>query len=458
VKKGAKIALGALGIVIMSLVTVIVVVLVLKGQTFEVRFVTNGGSEVLTQEIKRGENAAKPINPTKEGYTFDGWYLDGEKYYFDEPVSKDMVLEARWVKKETGVKVTVTFDTQGAGTIEKIETSKGEKIEKPADPVKDGYRFIGWTLNNNSFDFDNPIMNDIKLVAQWEKIVIVTVKFDTKGGSDVSSVTLEKGEKVTRPKDPTRSGYTFTGWTLNGKAYDFNSKVTGDITLVATWKETVKENYTVSFNTDGGNDITSQTVLEGEKATKPTDPVKEGYKFNGWTLNGKTYDFNSKVTKNITLVATWEQLKYTVTFKSNGQTLSTQTIVHGATATKPADPTREGYKFLGWMRNGVAFSFDTKVTGNVILEAAWELIPVPDVYTVKHEFFPNDVTKAEAKIYVYKNGVLIVPSQLLNQKGEVLGNYQNSIGAVRVNSAQYFGATAIKVKLSDNTIVDATRV
>lgn len=367
-------------------------------------------------------------------------------------------MTARWVKKETSVKVTVTFDTQGAGTIENIETSKGETIQKPLDPVKEGYRFLGWMLNNNTFDFDNPIMNDIKLVAKWEKIIKVTVKFDTKGGSSIKDQVVEKGTKVVKPANPTRKGYTFIGWSLNGKSYDFNSKVNGDITLVATWKETVKENYTVSFNTEGGNDITSQTVLEGEKATKPTDPVKEGYKFNGWTLNGKTYDFNSKVTKNITLVATWEQLKYTVTFKSNGQTLSTQTIAHGATATKPADPTREGYKFLGWMRNGVAFSFDTKVTGNVILEAAWELIPVPDVYTVKLELINGETNIPERKAIVYKNGVAITVSQVLNQNGEVLGKHINSLGAVRVNKALYDAATAIKVKLSDGTIVDASKI
>ena len=457
-KKGAKIALGVIGIIIVSLVTVIIALSFMKTKTFVVNFVTNGGSEIVSQEVKNGENAAKPVNPTKDGYTFEGWYLNGEKYYFDKPVSEDMTLEARWVKKETSVKVTVTFDTQGAGTIEKIETSKGETIKKPTDPVKEGYRFLGWMLNNNTFDFDNPIMNDIKLVAKWEKIIKVTVKFDTKGGSSIKDQVVEKGTKVVKPANPTKTGYTFIGWSLNGKSYDFNSKVNGDITLVATWKETVKENYTVSFNTDGGNDITSQTVLEGEKATKPTDPVKEGYKFNGWTLNGKTYDFNSKVTKNITLVATWEQLKYTVTFKSNGQTLSTQTIAHGATATKPADPTREGYNFLGWMRNGVAFSFDTKVTGNVILEAAWELIPVPDVYTVKLELINNETNIPERKAVVYKNGVVITVSQVLNQNGEVLGKHINSLGAVRVNKALYDAATAIKVKLSDGTIVDASKI
>jgi len=137
-----------------------------------------------------------------------------------------------------------------------------------------------------------------------------TVTFDSNGGSSVDKQTVESGKKAAKPANPTKDGYTFIEWTLNGKTYDFNNTVTSNITLVATWKkvETKPEvvKYTVTFNSNGGSAISSQTVVSGVKAVKPANPTKDGYTFVEWTLNGKTYDFNTAVTSNITLVASWK--------------------------------------------------------------------------------------------------------------------------------------------------------
>ena len=131
-------------------------------------------------------------------------------------------------------------------------------------------------------------------------------------------VNINKGNKVETIEEPKKEGYTFDGWYLGEEKYDFNKEVTSDLTLVAKWtKNNVQEEpetpvktktYIVKFNTDSESIINDLKVKKNDKVTKPSDPVKNGYKFLGWYLNGKIYNFDKKITKNITLVAKWEKL------------------------------------------------------------------------------------------------------------------------------------------------------
>ncbi len=142
------------------------------------------------------------------------------------------------------------------------------------------------------------------------------VTFDIDGKETV--VNVNKGDKVETIEEPKKEGYTFDGWYLGEEKYDFNKEVTSDLKLVAKWtKNNVQEEpetpvktktYIVKFNTDSESVINDLKVKKNDKVTKPSDPVKNGYKFLGWYLNGKLYNFDKKVTKNITLVAKWEKL------------------------------------------------------------------------------------------------------------------------------------------------------
>ena len=117
-------------------------------------------------------------------------------------------------------------------------------------------------------------------------------------------------EKVERPSDPEKEGYRFVGWYLNGKLYNFEEKVKGNITLEARWEKkekAEKENYKVEIEYEEGKK-TEVELTEG-KVVKPSDPEKEGYKFLGWYVNGKLYDFKEKVGSNITIKAKWEKEK-----------------------------------------------------------------------------------------------------------------------------------------------------
>ena len=218
--------------------------------------------------------------------------------------------------------------THEGKTIEELIVENNKNITLPVAPVKDGYIFKGWYVELEEFDFDEKISSDLTIVAKWEQeeknssqstkpsstsnVKKYTVKFDSNGGSSVASQTIEEGKRATKPTNPTKVGYTFNGWKLNGSDFNFNTAITKNITLVASWTEVIKNNYTVTFNSNGGSNVPNQTIEEGKKATKPSNPTREGYNFSVWLLNGNIYDFNSSVTQNITLVASWTQKTYTI--------------------------------------------------------------------------------------------------------------------------------------------------
>ena len=222
---------------------------------------------------------------------------------------------------------------------------------------------------------------------------VYTVTFDTDGGSAVDSQSVTEGETAAQPADPVREGYVFDGWFADAgreTAFDFSVPVYADLTVYAGWTESalpVIVDVTVTFDSAGGSPVATQTIRSGEKAIPPTNPVREGYTFRGWELDGVGYDFSEPVESNITLLAVWEEDKpdvtYTVTFQTNGgSAVSDQIVTEGNTPVRPADPTRDGYTFDGWFTDSglaIAFDFSKPVTGNNTVYARWKPISVQPV-------------------------------------------------------------------------------
>ena len=280
-----------------------------KVETYTIKFDSDGGSKVEDQQIKPNGLVNEPTKPTKEAFVFDGWYLNGVKYDFSTPVTKSITLKAKWSEDPNVKRYEVTFNSDGGNNVASQRIIANKTATEPAAPKKDGYTFLGWYLNDTKFNFNTPITKNTALKAKWKEVIKYTVTFNSNGGSNVASQQVVEGEKVTRPNDPTRSGFTFAGWTLAGNPYDFNKAVTGPIELIATWKE----NFTVTFDSNGGSSVQPQTVASGNKATKPADPQLASHKFMGWLLNGQPYDFNTPVTGSITLTASWEEIaNYTI--------------------------------------------------------------------------------------------------------------------------------------------------
>ena len=242
---------------------------------------------------------------------------------------------------------------------------------------------------------------DITLVAVWKKKAQYTVSFNTNGGNAISSVKVYEGNKVTKPTDPTRDGYTFVKWQLNGKDYDFSSKVTSDIKLVAVWEEITK--YTVTFDTNGGSTIDSVKVYENEVVSKPSNPTKDKHNFVKWQLNGNDYDFSSKVTGDITLIAVWEKTEYTVSFDTDGgSNIANQTVTKGETVTEPTNPTKEGFDFVKWQLDDKDYDFSSKVTDDITLKAIWEEV----VITCKIEEI-EDSQVGQVRVFVFRNEEIV---------------------------------------------------
>ncbi|MCL2045010.1 MAG: InlB B-repeat-containing protein [Oscillospiraceae bacterium] len=166
---------------------------------------------------------------------------------------------------------------------------------------------ISYSYKGNEGFFE---IEGIKVIEE-EVIVEHTVTFNSNGGSSVASQTVAAGGKATKPADPTKTDSTFGGWYSDSEltnAYDFNANVTANITLYAKW-DTTPTTFTVTFNSNGGSAVTSQTVATGGKVTKPTDPTKSGNTFAGWFSNAAlttAYNFDTAVTANLTLYAKWE--------------------------------------------------------------------------------------------------------------------------------------------------------
>jgi uncharacterized repeat protein (TIGR02543 family) len=283
-----------------------------------VTFDSSGGSAVGAQTVVKGGTATEPSPaPTRDGYTFDGWFLEnGSKYNFATPVTSDLKLCAHWSKGgEPVAAYTVTFDSAGGSAAESQKVGDGDMATEPNPaPTWDGYTFLGWfTEDGEAYNFSTPVTSDVVLYAKWQKSGDTkpahTVIFDSAGGSAVGALTVGDGEVATEPDAPTRDGWTFDGWFLeNGSKYDFATPVTSDLKLCAHWSkggEPVAA-YTVTFDSSGGSDVPSQTVAAGDKATRPVDPVLDGFTFQYWAdANGNEYSFDTPVTSDLTLYAVW---------------------------------------------------------------------------------------------------------------------------------------------------------
>ena len=280
---------------VVLIIACLVAYFIFANKKYTITFDSDGGSVVEKQIVKRGEKVNKPTDPTRDGYIFIEWDLGSSIYDFSAKVTRNLILKAVW-KEQEGGKVTyvVNFNTDGGNSVSNQIINKDGTITKPQDPVRDGYKFLGWYSNNVLFDFSTPVTTNLELVAKWEK---------AKDNSTPATTTTTK-------KNDTTSSTTKKTTT---KKNDTTNTTTTKKTTTTT---TEAKKYTVKFDSNGGSKVSSKEVTSGSKVSKPSNPTRTGYKFGGWTLNNKAYDFNSKVTSNITLVAKWTAKTYTVKVSS----------------------------------------------------------------------------------------------------------------------------------------------
>ena len=326
--------------------------------------------------------------PTKTGYTFAGWtsaeveVVNGK---FTMP-AKNVTLKAKWNVNKYTIK-WVNWDDSEVRT--DTEVAYGTELEAPANPTREAdaeytYTFAGWTPKIET------VTGDATYKAKYTKEAnSYTLTYDLDGGeweNDTTyTYTKKYNEEVEVKADPTKTGYTFAGWTsaevevVNGK-FTMPAK---NVTLKAKWNV---NKYTIKWvNWDDSEVRTDTEVAYGTELEAPANPTREAdaeytYTFAGWTPKIET------VTGDATYKATYtkEANTYTLTYDLDGGewTEATNEFPYEYKATVEVVktvPTREGYKFSGWRSEEVTIENDafTMPAKNVVLKAVWEANPTP---------------------------------------------------------------------------------
>ncbi|MDR1033856.1 MAG: InlB B-repeat-containing protein, partial [Bifidobacteriaceae bacterium] len=383
----------------------------------------NGGTPA-PQPVQVPYNTAtsQPTSPEKTGFALIAWYTSQDfttQYNFTSSVTQNITLFASWG-------YYVTFDTTGGSAVPQQSIVPNGKVARPANPTRSDYVFLDWYKDSSlkqlwNFETDE-ITAATTIYASWRQRARYFVAFDTDGGSAAPAtqtiVENTPAGRATRPANPTRDAYVFNGWlTPAGNIFDFNTPITGDVVLKASWTANSATKYAVSFTVDSGmsaSTFITQNVIQDRIAINPGSPVPNApatYQFAGWKVQGETdyYNFASPVTSALVLVASFTQLNQqgvtyrTVTFNTGTEDPPsfTVTVPDNTKIQRPPDPYRKGYTLKQWTQTGLGqfvFDFDHAITADTTIYAAWTFL-TGDTYTVTFDSnggtprFPQTVAK-----------------------------------------------------------------
>ena len=406
--------------------------------TYAVTLNTNGGTIADGKDVTGytyGVGATLPTDVTRTGYTFKGWY-DNENLT-GSPVTAIGGAETGnkeyWAKWEIN-QYTITFDTNGGSEIAPITQDYGTEITAPDNPTRKGYTFKGW---DKEIPKTMPAEN-MTVKAQWE-INQYTITFDTNGGSEIAPITQDYGTEITAPDNPTRKGYTFKGWDKEIP----ETMPADNITVKAQWGI---NQYTITFDTNGGSEIDSITQDYGTEITAPDNPTRKGYTFKGWDKEIP----ETMPAENITITARWKD-----TEKPTGE------IIIG---------TNKWNEFLNELTFGIFFKNTQEVTINAVDNSG--------VVFVSYLVTDKELSEAELNSLVFRayeepfcidpNGEYIVYVMLVDENINItylrsdritLDNIQPVISGIE-NGKTYCEAQTVTVdeKYVDTVTVNGTVV
>ncbi len=389
---------------------------------------TNGGTinNGNVTEYIYGVGATLPTadDMTYTGHTFKGWY-DNEGLTGDPVMAiggTEMGNKEYWAKWTIN-QYTITFDTDGGSEVAPITQDYGSAITAPAAPTREGYTFTGW---DKTIPATMPA-GDMTITAQWT-VNQYTITYDLDGGTAEGNPDTYTVETDTFTlKNPTRPGYTFTGWSGTGLTGEDNLTVTipkgstGNRSYTAHWS---LNTYSITYDLNGGTASGNPTSYTVESATITLNqPTKTGYTFTGWSGTDLTGEDNLTVTipagstGDRSYTAHWSLNTYSITYDLDGGTASGNpdfyTVESSTITLNP--PTRTGYTFIGWSGTDLSGSDNLTVTiptgsiGNRSYTAHWSLNTYsitydldggtafgnPDSYTVESAAITlNEPTKA----------------------------------------------------------------
>ncbi|MEK5040545.1 InlB B-repeat-containing protein [Sporosarcina sp. FSL K6-3457] len=354
---------------------------------YTVKFNPNNDSVIDDVDVDYGTKISAPKAPEKSHHTFMGWYTNTDYLniwdFNSHPVQGNITLYAKW----TVNKYTVTFDSKNGSTLDDVIADYATKISIPTAPVKIGYTFSGWYKDasfQSPWDFSvDEVQDHITLHAKWQ----YTVKFDTDGGSAIVDALVDPDALLSPPPVPTKLGHIFVGWYTEvelTKEWDFTAeKLQEEMTLYAKW---TVNTYTIRFESAQGSVVDEILADYDTQITAPTDPMKAGYKFEGWFTDADlvtAWDFTAdKVQEDMTLYAKWQANTHTIMFDSQGGSVVIDDVAdYDTQISAPKLPTKSSHTFVGWYTDATlttAWDFATdKVQADMTLYAKWRVRPTP---------------------------------------------------------------------------------
>lgn len=359
--------------------------------SYEVKFY-NGETLLQSDHVDYNGLVVLPEAPDKLGYTFKGWSLDSHQFIaFDE---------TKGIKENTTLYAYFEIQTfqvifRGNGKVLDTQTIEyGKLATSILPPVQIGFTFEGWFANESytiGFDFTTPIQKETTIYGKFTPVITYTVTFETE--TEITTETVNKNGNVNEPSTPTKQGYTFVGWFVENKQFDFTTPITEDITLVAKFEIKVFEikfyNAAVLYDT--------QNIAYGNTVVLPAEPNKVGHTFKGWSTSSTSYvpfSESTPIEEDKTLYAFFEANTYTVTFIANEQTIDTLSVAYGNSVQAVKAPEQTGFAFIGWFLPDAttAFDFTAPITQNIVLTAKYEEVVIYTItFQVEDETFTQQV-------------------------------------------------------------------
>lgn len=331
------------------------------------------------------------INPTQSGKFFVGWYTLAENGDLVKQIvagtTGNITLYARWL----------VFDSKGGTTISYTPDFSTGGVTKPTDPTKDYYGFAGWYFDEQfteEYNFSSLPTASSTLYAKWDatNYTITYVLYD--GTNSVANPDTYTVEDSVAFADPSKTGHTFNGWYSNAQ---FTSALVTGIPVGSHGNITIYANfginqYTISFNSNGGTSVDDITQNYATSVSAPANPAKNGYSFGGWYSDAAlktSYTFTTIPAENITLYAKWNLVTYNITYNLDGGTNSSAnsaTYTIESATLNLAEPSKTGYTFIGWYTDSsytnAISSIENGSYGNKELFAKWQIITYSITYSI----------------------------------------------------------------------------
>ena len=284
-------------------------------------------------------------NPTKTGYTFAGWKLNGVgEAMMSVTIAKGSTGHLAYTATWTPITYNITYKLNG-GTATNPATYNIETATFTlTNPTKTGYTFTGWKQDGEgdammTVTITQGTTGALAYTATWQ-VNQYTITFDSNGGTAIDAIKQDYGTEVEAPATPTRTGYTFAGWLPEVPA----TIPAENTTCVAQW--TINQ-YTITFNTAGGSVIAPITQDYATDVVAPANPTRKGYTFAGWDKEIPT----TIPAEDVTITATWTPVNYTIDYDLAGGYVDginpTSYTIESAPITL-INPTKDGYDFAGW--------------------------------------------------------------------------------------------------------------